>query len=169
MDLDFAFSKLPCFGRSNMATTLKAFCGPTLLMFLNRHDDFQSCNFPFFSSTCVWVCGMNIKSVIEMTSERRCHYYVFGSLLQSLPWLGSHMATTLRTFCGPTLLMFFEKHNDSQSCNSPFLSCKCAWVFFTICKIRPFLSIMYLRLFLQSYHGLEAIYYIESFQGTYIC
>jgi hypothetical protein len=55
-----------------------------------------------------------------------------------LPWLGSHMATTLKAFWGPTLLMFLERHNDSQSCNSQFFSYKCAWVFFTISKIRPF-------------------------------
>ncbi len=79
------------------------------------------------------------------------------------------MAITLKTFWGPTLLMFLERHNDSQSYNSPFISCKCAWVFFTICKIKPFLSIMYLRLLLQSCHGLKVIYYIESFLGTYIC
>ncbi len=39
---------------------------------------------PHFSLAHVsGVCGMNNKSVIEMMSERRCHYYVFGSLLQS--------------------------------------------------------------------------------------
>jgi hypothetical protein len=39
---------------------------------------------PHFSLTHVSrVCGMNNKSVIEMMSEKRCHYYVFGSLLQS--------------------------------------------------------------------------------------
>ncbi len=86
-----------------------------------------------------------------------------------LPWLGSHMATTLKKFWGPTLPMFLDKHNDSQSCNSPFFSCKCVWLFFTICKIKPFLFVMYLGLLLQSYHGLQAIYYIESFLGTYIC
>jgi len=53
MDLDFAFSKLPWLGRSNMATTLKAFWGPTLPMLHHMHDDFQSYNFPFFSCTCV--------------------------------------------------------------------------------------------------------------------
>jgi hypothetical protein len=30
---------LPWLGRSNMATTLKAFRGPTLLIFFNMHDD----------------------------------------------------------------------------------------------------------------------------------
>jgi hypothetical protein len=54
MDLDFAFSKLPWLGRSNIATTLKAFWGPTLLMLRDKHDDSQSCNSPFFSCTCVW-------------------------------------------------------------------------------------------------------------------
>jgi len=36
-----------------------------------------------------------------------------------LPQLGSHMVTTLKAFWGPTLPMLLEKHNDSQSCNSP--------------------------------------------------
>ncbi len=40
MDLDFVFSKFPWLGRNNMVTTLRAFWGPTLLMFLNRHDDY---------------------------------------------------------------------------------------------------------------------------------
>ncbi len=39
---------------------------------------------PHFSLAHVsGVCGMNIKSFMEMMNERRCHYYVFGSLLQS--------------------------------------------------------------------------------------
>ncbi len=72
-----------------MAITLRAFWGPTSLMFLDRHDVFK-------------VCGLNNRSVIEMMNEGRCHYYVFRSLLQNC-------------------------------------------------------------------HGLEGIYYIESFLGTYIC
>jgi hypothetical protein len=66
-----------------MAMTLRAFCGPTLLMFLNRHDDFHSCNSPFSLAHVSRVCGMNNKNVIEMMSERRCHYYVFGLPFQS--------------------------------------------------------------------------------------
>jgi hypothetical protein len=54
MDLEFVFSKLPWLGSNNMATTLKAFWGPTLLMLLNKHIDSQSYNSPFFSYTCVW-------------------------------------------------------------------------------------------------------------------
>jgi len=39
---------------------------------------------PHFSLAHVsGVCGMSSRSVIEMMNERRCHYYVFGSLLQS--------------------------------------------------------------------------------------
>jgi hypothetical protein len=39
---------------------------------------------PHFSFAHVsGLCGMNSKSVIEMMSERRCHYYVFRSFLQS--------------------------------------------------------------------------------------
>jgi hypothetical protein len=45
---------LPWLGRSNMATALRAFWGPMLLMLLDKHDDFQSYNSPFFSCTCVW-------------------------------------------------------------------------------------------------------------------
>jgi hypothetical protein len=39
MDLDFSFSKLPWLGRNNMATTLKAFWGPTLPMLHHMRDD----------------------------------------------------------------------------------------------------------------------------------
>jgi hypothetical protein len=111
----------------------------------------------------IFVCPSFWKDTfgLNYTSKTHCS--------SKLPWLRSHMATTLRTFWEPTLLMFLEGQNDSQSYNSPFLSCKCAWVFFTICKIRPFLSIIYLGLLIQSCHGLEVIYYIQSFLGTYIC
>jgi hypothetical protein len=103
-----------------------------------------------------------------MISERRCHYYVFGSLFRSCHGLEAIWLLHWKFF-GLALLMFLKKQNDFQPWNSPFFSCKCAWVFFTICKIKPFLFVMYLGLLLQSYHGLEAIYYIESFLGTYIC
>ncbi len=103
------------------------------------------------------------KTPLELITCQKTHCF------SKLPWLGNHMAPTLRVFWKPTLLMLLERHNDSQSCNSPFLSCKCAWVFFTICKIKPFLFVMYLGLLLQNCHGLEAIYYIESFLGTDIC
>jgi hypothetical protein len=109
---------------------------------------------------CIFVCPNFWKDTFGLNYMSKTH------CSSKLPWLRSHMATTLRAFWGPTLLMFLEGHNDSQSYNSPFLSCKCAWVSFTICKIRPFLSIMYLGLLIQSYHGLEVI---ESFLRTYIC
>ncbi len=168
MDLDFSFSKLPWLGRNNMSITPRAFCGPTLLMFLNRHYDSQSCNSPFFSCTCVQGLWNEQHKCHRDDEQEKMPLLCIWVTSSKLPWLGSHMAITLKAFWGPTLLMFLEKHNDSQSCNSPFLFYKCAWVFFTICKIRPFLLVMYLGLFLQSYHGLEAIYYIESFLGTYI-
>jgi len=125
---------------------------------------------PHFSLTHVFgVCGMNNKSVIKMMNERRCHYYVFGSLFQI--WHGLEAIWPLHwEIFGNLHCWCFLKGTITLSLVIPsFLSCKCAWVFFTICKIRPFLSIMYLGLFLQSYHGLETIYYIESFLRTYIC
>ncbi len=67
---------------------------------------------PHFSLTHVW--GL-------WNEQQKCHkddewgkmpllcIWVTSS---KLPWLGSHMAITLKTFWGPTLLMFLEKHND---------------------------------------------------------
>jgi hypothetical protein len=160
---------LPWLGRSNMATTLKAFWGPTLLMLRDKYVDSQFCNSPFFFCTCVWGLWNEQQKCNRDDEWEKMPLLCIWVISSKLPWLESYMATTLKVFWGPTLLMFLERHNDSQSCNSPFRSCKCAWVFFTICKIRPFPSIMYLRLLLQSCHGLEAIYYIEQFLGTYIC
>jgi len=41
-------------------------------------------------------------------------YYGFGFVFSKLPWLGkNNMATTLRTFWGPTLLMLLNMHGDS--------------------------------------------------------
>ncbi len=118
---------------------------------------------PHFSLAHVsGVCGMSSRSVTEMMSERRCHCYVFGSLLQSC--LGLEVMWLLDcAFWGPTLLMLLDMHNDSQSCNSPFLSCNCVWVFFTVCKkaAKPFWSVIYFGALLQSCHGLEAIWLLH--------
>ncbi len=76
-----ASSKLPGL-EAVWVPTLRAFWGPTLLMLLDRHDDSQSCNSLFLSCTCVWgLWNEQQKCVTEMMSERRCHCYVFGSLL----------------------------------------------------------------------------------------
>ncbi len=49
-------------------------------------------------------------------------------VFSKLPWLGkSNMVITLEVFWGPTMLMFRDRHNESQSCNSPFFFYTCVW------------------------------------------
>jgi len=56
---------------------------------------------PHFSFTHVsGVCGMNNISVTKMMSEKRCHYYVFGSLLQSYDGLKAIYGYYIESFLG---------------------------------------------------------------------
>ncbi len=69
------------------------------------------------------VCGMNNKNVIEMMNEKKCHYYVFGSLFQSCHgWkpYGYYIESFLGTYiywCFLTCMI--------ESYNFPFLSYNC--------------------------------------------
>ncbi len=114
---------------------------------------------PHFSLAHVFrVYGMNKRNVIEMMNERICHYYVLGLLLQSCHVLKAIWLLNWKLF-GDLHCWFFLRGTMTLNLVTPHFSlANVLGRFFLICKIRPFLSIMYLRLLLQSYYDLRTFW-----------